>query len=118
MDRPLNIGIVCYASVGGSGVVAQENADRLYVMRPIGKRAIPVPKGVTVAVKDRSVEVKGAKGTVSFAPRGMPPSEPRPIPPELLLSVFWPEPGHALEAGTVRGKTRPSSRVRSGPSGT
>ena len=28
-------------SPGGSGVVAQENADRLYVMRPIGKRSIP-----------------------------------------------------------------------------
>src|SRR5687767_5370810 len=28
-------------SPGGSGVVAQENADRLYVMRPVGKRSIP-----------------------------------------------------------------------------
>jgi large subunit ribosomal protein L6 len=32
----------------------------------VGKRAIPVPKGVTVAVKDRSVEVKGAKGTLKM----------------------------------------------------
>jgi murein DD-endopeptidase MepM/ murein hydrolase activator NlpD len=28
-------------SPSGSGVVAQENAERLYVMRPIGKRSIP-----------------------------------------------------------------------------
>jgi large subunit ribosomal protein L6 len=32
----------------------------------VGKRAIPVPKGVTVAVKDRNVEVKGAKGTLTM----------------------------------------------------
>src|SRR5688572_23721456 len=32
----------------------------------IGKRAIVLPKGVTVAVKDRKVEVKGAKGTLSM----------------------------------------------------
>jgi large subunit ribosomal protein L6 len=32
----------------------------------VGKRAIPLPKGVTVAVKDRSVEVKGAKGTLKM----------------------------------------------------
>lgn len=30
----------------------------------VGKRAIVVPKGVTVAVKERQVEVKGAKGTL------------------------------------------------------
>jgi large subunit ribosomal protein L6 len=32
----------------------------------VGKRAIPLPKGVTVAVKDRDVEVKGAKGTLKM----------------------------------------------------
>ena len=32
----------------------------------VGKRAIAVPKGVTVTVKDRSIEVKGAKGTLSM----------------------------------------------------
>ena len=29
MDRPLHVGIVCYASVGGSGVVATELASSL-----------------------------------------------------------------------------------------
>src|SRR5262245_3288062 len=32
----------------------------------VGKRAIALPKGVTVAVKDRAVEVKGAKGTLKM----------------------------------------------------
>ena len=32
----------------------------------VGKRPIPVPKGVTVSQKGRRCEVKGAKGTLSF----------------------------------------------------
>ena len=32
----------------------------------VGKRPIPVPKGVTVSVKGRHCEVKGGKGTLSF----------------------------------------------------
>jgi large subunit ribosomal protein L6 len=32
----------------------------------VGKIAIPVPKGVTVAVKDRTVQVKGAKGSLEM----------------------------------------------------
>jgi large subunit ribosomal protein L6 len=32
----------------------------------VGKRPIPVPKGVTVSLKGRHCEVKGAKGTLSF----------------------------------------------------
>ena len=32
----------------------------------VGKRAIPLPKGVTFSLKNRRAEVKGAKGTLSF----------------------------------------------------
>ena len=32
----------------------------------VGKRPIPVPKGVTFSLKGRHCEVKGAKGTLSF----------------------------------------------------
>jgi len=32
----------------------------------VGKRPIPVPKGVTINLKGRHCEVKGAKGTLSF----------------------------------------------------
>ncbi|MDQ3068325.1 MAG: 50S ribosomal protein L6 [Acidobacteriota bacterium] len=36
-------------------------------MSRIGKKPIPVPKGVTVAVKDGAIEVKGPKGAVRQA---------------------------------------------------
>jgi hypothetical protein len=60
-------------------------------------------------------EAQGSRVTVpagheSSAPPGQPPSEPRAIPPELLLSVFWPEPSPA-PAPVVRGKARPSTRI-------
>lgn len=32
----------------------------------VGKRPIPLPKGVTISLKDRRCEVKGAKGTLSM----------------------------------------------------
>lgn len=34
-------------------------------MSRIGKKAITVPKGVTVTIKDRELEVKGSKGTLT-----------------------------------------------------
>jgi hypothetical protein len=77
------------------------------------------PKGrVDVATTEGQVgfQAKGKKVTVaagqqSTALADAPPSEPKPIPPELLLSVFWPEPSRAA-APVVRGKTQPSTRVR------
>ena len=33
-------------------------------MSRIGKKVITVPKGVTVTIRDRELEVKGAKGTL------------------------------------------------------
>jgi hypothetical protein len=59
----------------------------------------------------RGHKVMVGAGQESSAAPGLPPSEPRPIPPELLLSVFWPEPSRTAEP-TIRGKTRPSTRVR------
>ncbi len=46
------------APVEGSPVVKRESR--------VGKRPIPVPKGVTVSMKDRLIEVKGAKGTLKM----------------------------------------------------
>jgi len=41
-------------------------------MSRIGKKPIPVPKGVTVAVSDNAIEVKGPKGTVrQYVPPGV-----------------------------------------------
>jgi large subunit ribosomal protein L6 len=45
-------------------------------MSRIGKKPIPVPKGVTVAVKSQGVEVKGPKGTLL-----------QRIPPGILFEV-------------------------------
>ena len=44
--------------------------ERVYQAR-IGKRPIALPKGVTASVKDRSVEIKGPKGTLT---RDLPPN--------------------------------------------
>lgn len=47
---------------------AQTNESPVQAKREsrVGKRPIPVPKGVTVSVKDRLIEVKGAKGTLKM----------------------------------------------------
>jgi large subunit ribosomal protein L6 len=49
--------------------------ERVYQAR-IGKRAIALPKGVTATLKDRSVEIKGPKGTLS-----------RDLPPNVTLKI-------------------------------
>ena len=49
---------------------AHNQGERVYQAR-IGKRPIVLPKGVTASVKDRSVEIKGPKGTLT---RELPPN--------------------------------------------
>lgn len=84
-------------------VVSVGNRGRVHVAAGAGK----------VGFKAQGQEVTVQQGEESFAPRGNTPSEPRPIPAELLLSVFWPEPRQVADDNpTVRGKTRPSSQVR------
>jgi large subunit ribosomal protein L6 len=56
-------------------------------MSRIGKKPIPVPKGVTVAVKDGAIEVKGPKGAVK-----------QTIPP----GVTFAQAGDQLTASLVR----------------
>ncbi len=56
-------------------------------MSRIGKKPIPVPKGVTVAVKDGAIEVKGPKGAVK-----------QNIPP----GVTFKQDGDQLTASLVR----------------
>ncbi len=78
------------------------------------------PKGrVDVATTEGKVgfQAKGDKVTVpaghqSTALADAPPSEPKPIPPELLLSVFWPEPS---PGGRPRGARQdPAVHARAG----
>jgi large subunit ribosomal protein L6 len=49
---------------------AYNQGERVYQAR-IGKRPITLPKGVTASMKDRSVEIKGPKGTLT---RDLPPN--------------------------------------------
>lgn len=49
--------------------------ERVYQAR-IGKRPVALPKGVTASLKDRSVEIKGPKGTLT-----------RELPPNVNLKV-------------------------------
>ena len=75
----------------------------------VGKRAIPLPKGVTVSLKDRRFEVKGAKGTLSLElPESvavreesgqLAVSSDRPAPDGARLQGL----GRALIANLVRG---------------
>jgi hypothetical protein len=84
-------------------VVSVGTRGRVHVAAGAGK----------VGFKAQGRQVTLQQGEESFAARGAEPSEPRPIPAELLLSVFWPEPRQVAAATPVlRGKTRPSSQVR------
>jgi large subunit ribosomal protein L6 len=63
--------------------------ERIYQAR-IGKRPIVLPKGVTASLKDRSVEIKGPKGTLT-----------RALPPNVNLKA---EPGSLLVTPTIPGR--------------
>jgi large subunit ribosomal protein L6 len=63
--------------------------ERIYQAR-IGKRPIVLPKGVTASLKDRSVEIKGPKGTLT-----------RALPPNVSLKA---EPGSLLVTPTIPGR--------------
>jgi large subunit ribosomal protein L6 len=63
--------------------------ERVYQAR-IGKRPIALPKGVTASVKDRSVEIKGPKGTLT-----------RELPPNVNLKA---DAGSLLITPTIEGR--------------
>jgi large subunit ribosomal protein L6 len=68
---------------------AHNQGERIYQAR-IGKRPIVLPKGVTASLKDRSVEIKGPKGTLT-----------RALPPNVSLKA---EPGSLLVTPTIPGR--------------
>jgi large subunit ribosomal protein L6 len=63
--------------------------ERVYQAR-IGKRLVALPKGVTASLKDRSVEIKGPKGTLT-----------RELPPNVNLKV---DAGSLLVTPTIEGR--------------
>jgi large subunit ribosomal protein L6 len=66
-------------------------------MSRIGKRPIPVPSGVTVTLQDRTVTVKGPRGTLS-----------RALPPVVELQVS------SSELSVVRPNDEPQSKAMHG----
>ena len=68
---------------------AHNQGERVYQAR-IGKRPIVLPKGVTATVKDRSVEIKGPKGTLT-----------RELPPNVSLKL---EAGALVVTPTLPGR--------------
>jgi hypothetical protein len=77
------------------------------------------PSGkVNVASSDGSVkfsakgkEVVVASGNESTAMPEQAPSDPEPIPRQLLLSVIWPDDDRLDGQGRIKGRAQPSSRV-------
>jgi len=63
--------------------------ERVYQAR-IGKRPVALPKGVTASLKERSVEIKGPKGTLT-----------RELPPNVNLKV---DAGSLLVTPTIEGR--------------
>jgi hypothetical protein len=98
--------------IGGQDTSTKnEGAARWVVsMGPKGRVDVATTEG-RVGFQARGSKVVVPAGHESTALADTPPSEPRPIPPELLLSVFWPEPSRAA-APVVRGKTQPTTRLK------
>lgn len=73
---------------------------------------------VSVAAKEGSArfEAKGktvvlAPGSSSTAEPNEPPSAPEPIPPELLLSVIWPEDDRVVDESLIKGVATASTQI-------
>jgi hypothetical protein len=78
---------------------------------PSGKVSVTTAEGAArFEAQGREVVVR--KGNESTAFPGATPSDPEPIPEEILLSVIWPEDDKADGISRIRGRASPSSRVR------
>lgn len=77
---------------------------------PSGKVNVATSEGLArFSGKGKDVLVPG--GSVSTALPDQAPSDPEPIPVQLLLSVIWPEDDRVSSQAKVKGKAQPSSRV-------
>ncbi len=120
-----------FAVVGGAGDVSAAVTGDHESLEITSNETATVNQGQArwvVSGRNGRVNVASSAGVVSFTARGQqvlvragheshanpgePPSEPEGIPPEVLLSVFWPERTGAGTTAQVRGKTRASTRVR------
>ena len=78
---------------------------------PSGKVSVAASEGAA-RFESQGKQVLVRKGNESTAFPGAAPSDPEPIPEQLLLSVIWPEDDKAEGASPIRGRASPSSRVR------
>jgi hypothetical protein len=77
---------------------------------PSGKVNVATSEGLArFSAKGKDVLVPG--GSVSTALPDQAPTDPEPIPVQLLLSVIWPEDDRVGSQAKVRGKAQASSRV-------
>jgi len=77
---------------------------------PSGKVNVASSEGsVRFSAQDKEVVV--ASGSESTAMPDEAPSEPEPIPRQLLLSVIWPDDDRLDSQGAIKGRAQPSSRV-------
>jgi hypothetical protein len=77
---------------------------------PSGKVNVASSEGsARFSAKGKDVVV--SSGTTSTAMPDQAPSDPEPIPQELLLSVIWPDDDRMDGHARIKGKAQPSSRV-------
>ena len=80
-------------------------------MAPSGKVSVTTAEGAA-RFESHGKQVVVRKGNESTAFPGGFPSDPEPIPEQILLSVIWPEDDKAEAVSKIRGHASPSSRVR------
>jgi hypothetical protein len=78
---------------------------------PGGKVSVATSEG-EARFESKGKQVAVRQGNESTAFPGAAPSDPEPIPVEILFSVVWPEDDKAESASKIRGRVSPSSRVR------
>ena len=78
---------------------------------PSGKVSVATSEG-EARFEAQGKQVLVGKGNESTAFPGAAPSDPEPIPEQILLSVIWPEDDKAESVSKIRGRASPSSRVR------
>jgi hypothetical protein len=90
---------------------ANVGAARFVVsLSPSGKVNVATSEGAArFSGKGKEVIVPG--GSASSAMPNEAPTDPEPIPQEILLSVIWPEDDRVVAQAKIKGKAQPSSRV-------
>jgi predicted secreted protein len=79
-------------------------------LSPSGKVNVATSEGAA-RFSGKGKEVIVPSGSTSMALPDQAPSDPEPIPQEILLSVIWPEDDRLDGQAKIKGKAQPSSRV-------